>query len=70
MLSFKVHVSEKWTLKICVDFPPSQYYTHDSADRGKDKPETVKGEERWGEESEGDGKKISTLFQEVGKVDG
>lgn len=67
MLSFKVHVSEKWTLRICVDFLPSQYYTQY---RGKDKSKTVKGEERWGEEHEGDGKKISTLFQEVGKVNG
>ena len=30
----------------------------------------MKGEERGGEESEGDGKKISTSFQEFGKVDG
>lgn len=41
-----------------------------STDRGKDKPKTVKGEERWGEKCEGDGKKISTLFQEVWKVNG
>ena len=67
MLSFKVHVSEKWTLKICVDFPPSQYYTHDSADRGKDKPKQWKerrGEERRVKEME---KRYQHHFRKLGK---
>ena len=65
MLSFKVHVSEKWTLKMC--WFPSFSILYSWHCRGKDKPKTVKGEERWGEESEGDGKKISNYFRKLGK---